>query len=529
MSAGAVPYPIVPPLPPHEVKTTTPGFEETVLTEQDKLRLAEQKALEAQQVDQVKKQNAYNTTVAAAESELDELAASERVKQEKIRAQAEADTQKDIDSWKRNVGGAYDAAQRAPTPTLFAGGQSTVDNVLRAFNLMLLGVSDAGQNAIAVQQGRAPASRQLHDFIETDLAQQKANIDRLGDKVVLARTGLKDANEARDQMMAQVDARAAATYKRLEALGRARLSALKMDKAAIDGNAAILDVKEAGLNWRAKATDGLTRKIQGKTVEETNREPAATTAGGGVEADKNAAEFEVYKQHAQWIANEMPKLTTEDVKNIATVMADESVLKERDTITSILTRLGIDPEKGASTRVKEYLDHVRRGGMAVGRLESGAAIGKVEGNDLRGYMLPHVSDKTADLEMRSKNLSGQIDVFGQHFSRPGRAGAVAPPSQAVAAPRPAAAPVAVPPSAPGSPEDVNSEAPLPEDPKAASIDSMQPGAKPAAAQAPAVGPQEPRRERLIRLLRANPTRMNDMNVKATMRQNGVTEADVRGN
>jgi hypothetical protein len=534
MSMGAVPYPIVPPLPQHEEQTTIHGAEQRLLVPEQQANIGEQRALEEERVNATEEQRIQAEKVARAEALLAAEQAKEQQRQIDTRARVEAKADQDIGVWKERVSQAYNDAISAPQPSLWAN-KTTGEKVMRAIAMVTMAVVDAGQNRIAVQQGRAPSSSTLHDFIESDLAQQRAAIQRLSDRHVMAKAGLKDAQEARELELAKVDARGAAIYKRVETLARARMAALKFDQAAIDQHQAILEIGEKGVEYRQRAVGGLYKKIEGDTRQITNRAPTEAK-GGGVEADKNAANYELLKEHGTWLAGNMAKLTPEEIQTVNAAIKQQNAAGKYPVLDAVAATLGIDAEKGASPRAKEYLDRLSRFKDGMSRVKSGASMTDSEAARIEGWALPKPSDRAESIGTRSKNLLKDIDLVGSYLARPARA--PAPTGAPGAAPAPAgAAPTAAPPRraapvVPGAPEDVNSEAPLPEDPRAATIDQLQPGAAPApaaratpappapAAPAPA-GPQS-LRDRVIQYLRANPGSRRPEILKKW----GITEAEL---
>lgn len=515
-----------PGLPEYERTRTTHGVEESVLTDEDKRLMEDRAALLRQREAQIKQETAYNKDVAVAEQELAEQNAGEMQRLANERTKAEAKAAEDIATWKRNVGGAYDAANRAPTPSLFGGGRSTWENVQRAFGAALMGIGDAAANAIAVQQGRAPSSNTFREVINQDFQLQRERIERLDDKVAMARTGLKDAEAAREQMLAQVDARAAATYKRLEALGRARLSAMKLGKVDIDGNAAILEARKEEQEARARAIAGLTKKIQGPTEQITDRRTAEAkppTPGAEDVSNANRLQNDITKlERTIEMIEKNPDAWNEYRANDESWRRTEAGSKNKlvGTVRAVGQIAGladIAPEQGLKGGEAKVIHQ----GMA--QTKTGIAKGY-------GGVITEPDRQAADSELASLNNSAKeqaaslrkvLDLYRKNLEAYQTNRGVRLPGAAMPAATPARANPAGAPVAPGSPEDVNSEAPLPEDPNAASIDSLQPGAKPAAAV-----PTESKRDQIIRLLRARP---GDMRLNALAKKYKITDEDLRGN
>jgi hypothetical protein len=149
--------------------------------------------------------------------------------------------------------------------------------------------------------------------------------------------------------------------------------------------------------------------------------------GTGVEADKNAANFAVLKNHGEWLAREMPKLSKDDIKAIRAVMDTEDFYQGDGTIRAAIAagaaKLGLDPETGVSSKAKEYLDRVRRAAEGLGRVQSGAAIGTVENKRFVNSLMPKASDSPEDLQGRAERIIEDINSRGAYLSRPPRTGA----------------------------------------------------------------------------------------------------------
>jgi hypothetical protein len=173
----------------------------------------------------------------------------------------------------------------APPPALFAD-RNGWDSVRLAIGLGLAGLGDGMLAAAAIRAGHAPSNRNtVGDIISRDLERQRSAIEKLKDNVVTARTGLKDAEEARRVLLADLDLKAKAIYRKAEMLTRSRLAALKLDQAAIDQTKDILDIKSRVTQHEAdyvkSHTDNVTKRWDSAkaTTETINRVPTAGEAG----------------------------------------------------------------------------------------------------------------------------------------------------------------------------------------------------------------------------------------------------------
>jgi hypothetical protein len=339
-----------------------------------------------------------------------------------------------------------------------------------------------------------PTTSTVGEIIAADVDRQKANIDKLKDSVVMSRTGLQDAEEARRQLRGDIDLKGMAMLDQAKKLTAARLAMQKISQPDIDKHQAMLALDQKKADYRAEYVKGLTTSIQSgwdkstKSGQEvTNRSPTAQAGGGGVEADKNAANFAVLKNHGTRIAEQLPGLQPDDIKDIVRVMNSEDFMDEKGGLKTALGQLGIDPETGISPKAKAYLMDVRSAAEGLGRVQSGAAIGSTENKRFVRSLMPQVSDTYESRLDRSKNIIEDINARGQYMARP--------PRNTNAVPMPAAAP---PPAA-----------------------AQQPTKKP-----PPV-PETPQRTALIKNLKANPDWQKTKAAKAAMQKYGVTEDDLR--
>ena len=333
-----------------------------------------------------------------------------------------------------------DRLNKMPAPALFAD-RDGWGKVRLGVGMALAGLGDGMMAAAAIRAGHAPMrGNSVQQIIENDLDRQRAAISKQKDSVVMARAGVDDAKEARNILLGDIELKGKAMYRQLELLQRSRLASLKLDQPSIDATKEILDANRAQKEQEAKFADAHGKNVKSRwdsaktTVENINRTPSPGAGAGGVEADKNAAQFAILKEHGTWIANAMPGLSDDDIQavNMASSLADSA--KDRPLLQVVATGLGVDAETGISSRAKEFIDHMERGNKAIARLESGAAIGKVEGQDFRDKMRPRVSDKRQDREMRSNNLRDDIQSWGAHVERGPRSAPSAAPSTPAAPP-----------------------------------------------------------------------------------------------
>lgn len=136
--------------------------------------------------------------------------------------------------------------------------------------MALVGMALGGLGSGA--RGRNDALDILQTNIKQDLDLQRANIAAADDRVVMARTGIRDAQDAKSKLIADVDVNEAAVWKAIEARWRADLAARKVPAAEIDRDARVLAAQKAQADAEQRALgptvtevrDTLTNMARGK-------------------------------------------------------------------------------------------------------------------------------------------------------------------------------------------------------------------------------------------------------------------------
>lgn len=300
MSIGAVPYPIVPPLPEHETKTGTESSstsggttEEKQLSDEQRKALEQRAAVTGEQIAATGEQRAQKEREAAVAKEFADQEATTAEQQAAAHEQALAESGKMISDARARAQVSQARYDAAPAPSLFKSGD-TWHNALKGVFLGLGGLGDAMTKAAYLRVGKtAPQVDTVGDIINRDLESQKEHIAQLKDSVVMARTGIQDAYTARQQMLADVDLKGVAAYSKLEKLMRARLAALGMSAPEIEQHQQILALKEKQAEGQAKYVEPLVTSISKKfettkkgSGEETNR----TGGAGAMKATEAAME-----------------------------------------------------------------------------------------------------------------------------------------------------------------------------------------------------------------------------------------------
>lgn len=538
-----------PELPLHETRTSTrsPGEEFNRLTPEQQLNIDEQRANEEDQVTATKAQIAREQQVAKVQSELAQTEADERGRQIAAKEKLATDADRSVGVWKNRLEGAYQAALKAPTPSLWAD-KKTGESVMRTLGALLLGaLADGAGASVAAAQGRAPGPSAVDQIIGADLDRQRTNIQRLKDNVVTARTGVQDAQEARQLMLAEVDSKGAAIYQRLEAIGKARLAALKVDPAAIENDPRIAAIREKGIERRQQAVSGLYERFAKPTtdVENVSRDPTAKPRTPSAEAGKLDIQQTRIRDNGEELLPDIAALTPKEREDIQKIMKTSAWADKNVTADALLSLTGFDKEGSTTERVRRVLRNAGEVYDAAITMDTGAVAAPDQVRNKIRLLIPGPAATSSDVKFTSHKLRQLIDNYGRtrgtgvepppaastagagvvHGTRDMRGDADAQPSYSPAGP-------AVETKA-NDPDDPNSSAPLPEHPNAASIDDYQhtPSGK-SKAQLPPVAPPPGNapglRERTIQMLKQAPGLRRTSGGKAMMQKLNITEADLGG-
>lgn len=167
---------------------------------------------------------------------------------------------------------AYKEGREQPSPALFADAK-TGELAKKSFGLLLAGIGDALSAYGAAKTGRGTPTHSFAEIVDYDLQRQREKIAKLKDNQVIAMTGVKDAERAREIAMAALDAKGAGFMKRLESFAEARkASAKEGDQNWIQANKALAAATEERLKYQQQSLAPLTIKHQGPTTETTLRD-----------------------------------------------------------------------------------------------------------------------------------------------------------------------------------------------------------------------------------------------------------------
>lgn len=296
---------LVPPLPEEVIRNSRTtdhrvgGGTENVVEAPE--RVAAREAIDTLEADH---QRAMDAKLAhdEATAHINEQAANAQValadQQQAERDRAYKATQPGIDEWKTRLRESMDRFDKLPAPKLFAGGETTTENVLKAVGLVFAGLGDAITTRALITAGHAPTGKNsVSDIIDADLARQRESAQRLSDRIVMARTGLNDANAARAQLLAEVDQRGAVAYKRADLIAKARLAGTGMDAAKIEATLEQLGFRQKTQELKQASVAPLINRTTTSTQDATGTEYSHTQnvnkpPSGGQTRPANVNDFE---------------------------------------------------------------------------------------------------------------------------------------------------------------------------------------------------------------------------------------------
>lgn len=335
--------------------------------------------------------------------------------------EAVADTQKLIDAKKPFIDQAKREAQEAErrfesfTFTDPWANKSTGDRIEARLAIAITDFS----NAMLGIRGNEVWDRIKAD-IDRDFEKQKIALHSKEQMAKWKRDGVKDMYDELQKELAAlqikqakakevVAAKAEAMAKRAGVPEEVAKQNVVTAKANVDA-AKDRQASEQRYEARASANQGKTSGVQVTSAKDT-------TTKGGIESDTKAAQFDILAHHGEKLAEQMDKLTSADVKAINTAASLADTLKEMPTLSAIAAKIGVDEETGLSPRAKAFIADLGPAYQAIGRLESGAAIGKGEGVDFKKKFLPRVSDSPEDLTNRAKNIRTDVGFWRGHIAK----------------------------------------------------------------------------------------------------------------
>jgi hypothetical protein len=279
----------VPPLPAHET-TATSGTE----TETPQLAPEQTAALGA----------VADTT--AAQGQATQAAAvplTQQAQTEADTAKAQADQQAKITAAKNaeddrqlaRIAAATDVykqandAIKAQPPVALGADRNTWGKLTLALGAALSGFGDALNARATVLGGHDVRSHFVKDMIDSDLERQREMVAKLKDNQLIALTGVKDAQQARELALSRIDMKGAEMAKQLQLRGEALTKAAGVNTPALQAKLDALKLDEHAAEFRSQAVSTLTQKMSRKSgVSNTDRDQAAKAdASSPVMRDEN--------------------------------------------------------------------------------------------------------------------------------------------------------------------------------------------------------------------------------------------------
>lgn len=312
---------------------------------------------------------------------------------------------------------------------------------------IIFGALSAGlQNAAAAQLGQVgnaqnEAIKGIQKRMDREFEAKKLKLKGAGDALLMAKYDAKTGEDAHRAAMNDLNADFAARYKAIAneaeaALRRAGVSVEQAKGNALVVNAAQEAAKHEGdihnreeghrdQRRQAEATLALARANLGERRREFEERK---TQGGkiGTEAETKSANYNLYKEHADWIASNAASLTPQDRERITAIVKSGRLGQIAEAGGALI---GLDKEKGMSSKAKEYLGHMREAADAYGRLKSGGAINADEEARFMDQFVVKPSDKPEDVKARAANIRQNVRVLSTLDKTGGsQAGTVSPPA-----------------------------------------------------------------------------------------------------
>ena len=520
--------------------TRSGGGSVTKLTDEGKAQLAEESRFaerEAEATQQVRDQQQ-----ARADLEAEQAKEAEKIEQQKAaeRAAAIEETKASIDTWRNKMQSERERLMKTPAPALGAD-RAGGEKLLLGLGIALSAFTSASARASAIRAGIRPdSSDPVGDIIEADLSRQRTHIEKLNDNVIKAKTGLEDAQEGRRMLLSLADMRAADALGKLGATGKKRLAMLGQAQPAIDQNEALLKIEAKRLELQRRSVEPLRETIEKAQTTVRSGTTTIDRQGGarsGGAAAANIGTNVIFGADGAPVVNAPG---TAQAQHVTPKQAQETnnKLAAYRNLRDALAGLKADIEqngavlpytpKGEARKTKAgAITGLLKEAEDLGALDAGVdkLVNKVIGSPaalLTGRL--GAGEKIAEAinlqDGKAANSLEQLGIRGATGILPLINGTAKPTARP---PEQAAPATSIPPvGAKDSPEDVNSDKPLPEDPGAEEL----PEAKKTGERAPtpsAAAPQSPR-EKAVAFIKRNPS---SPIVKELKKRHGISDEELR--
>lgn len=279
--------------------------------------------------------------------------------------------------------------------------KSTGDKALAA-----LSVAMGSFGAALTGRGQNDALRILDNAIERDYKLQTDRIQKMSDSVAMARAGVKDADAARDKLLADVDARHSLILDRMGAMVSARKAQLGPEAAGVnaDAAAALLEEKKAANDLQREQryeSKAHSQTVVGRVPRGTGRGPGPGGVGEPKEFQYRAEKTLIRALNEGARLESLPQLSVEGRELMKQELALQAAARANPTSDMIITKL-----TGLRQKIQEKLSENDRRAYRAGkqflepflRDDTGAAIGPDEMVNKVDGLLPVAGDGPKDLE-----------------------------------------------------------------------------------------------------------------------------------
>jgi hypothetical protein len=271
---------LFPPAPLHETHTTTEGGSSTpVATPEYTKAIGDVAATSNEQADALEAKGLHDSDVAEA---MKQEAANQLAEMDKVRAEKAAESARQAGNIKAQADVLRSANQElraTPAPALFHDGDGW-KNVARAVALAVAAFGDALAAKGAALGGRSSSQNSVQTIVNNQLEMEREKIKKLTDNQVMAKTGLKDAMDARATALAEIDARGAEAMRRAQMLGDYMVKSAGPQGAVLQARLDSLALKQHENEFRAQSLAALHKTVTSRhTTENIDRDPQVKPPG----------------------------------------------------------------------------------------------------------------------------------------------------------------------------------------------------------------------------------------------------------
>lgn len=275
--------PVTPPAPSAALPGVTRRVTYDELSPEQVANRAEQKRIGGEQVKVEQRRGAANVEMAQAEQDQAEAEHEHQGKRQQLITDA-------INLGEQHIEEARTSYQQAVAKR---AGMKLSDLPLAPDILSMVGLALGQLGAGA--RGHNDALDILEGRLKRSMDVQRANIAAADDMVAMAKTGIRDAQEAKKALIDDVNVNEAASWKAIESQWRSELARRKVPAAQIDADARVLAAQKNAAEAEQKALAPTVRHVQ-DTLTNMVRGKHRVGGGGGngepsVKAQKDMAEL----------------------------------------------------------------------------------------------------------------------------------------------------------------------------------------------------------------------------------------------